>query len=96
MSKLKKTLVKSMDKIMLNCDQATLLATQNSIDKISCIKKVQLQMHLMACKFCRTFVEQTEQISLQLDREKEINADELKLHLTVVQKDRLKSSIEKT
>jgi hypothetical protein len=94
MSELKKRLVKSMDKIMLNCDQATLLATQNSIDKISCLKKVQLQMHLLGCKFCRTYVEQSKQISVQLDQEKEINPDELKIHLTVVQKDRMQTSID--
>lgn len=82
-----------MDKIMLTCDEATLLATQDSIDKINGIKKVQLRMHLMGCKFCRTFVEQSEMISEQLQKEKEINPDELKLHLTVIQKDRIMSSI---
>lgn len=87
--------MRGMDRIMLNCDQATLLATKDSVDKIGCVKRVQLQMHLMGCKFCRTFVKQSEQISEQLNKEKQIDPNEYKLHLTVVQKEMLQTSIKK-
>jgi hypothetical protein len=93
MSTIKKMMMKGMNKIMLTCDQATLLATQNSIYKISCISKLQLRMHMAGCKFCRTYAKQTELISDQLQKEKEINPDELKLRLTVVQKDKLQTTI---
>lgn len=85
--------MRGMDWIMLNCDQATLLATKDSIDKIGCIKKAQLRMHLMGCKFCRTFVKQSEQISMQLKQENKIDPNDIKLHLNVVQKERLETSI---
>lgn len=84
-----------MDKIMLNCDQATLLATQNSVDKIGCVKKIQLNLHLMGCKLCRTFVKQTNQITYELKKEAEMDADNLKLQLTVARKQKMKTEMEK-
>jgi hypothetical protein len=94
MSKLKETMVKSMDKIMLNCDQATLLVTKAGVDKIGCVKNIQLRMHLMGCKFCRTFARQSELIADQLNKDKVIDSEKLKVHLSVDQKDRMQSVIE--
>jgi len=80
---------------MLNCDQATLLATQNSVDKIGCVKKIQLNLHLMGCKLCRTFVKQTNQITYELKKDAEVDADNLTLHLTITRKQEIKTEMGK-
>lgn len=83
-----------MNKVMLDCDEATMLATKQSAENINCLKKTQLRMHLMGCKFCKAFVQQTKLIDEQLNEETHINRNELKLHLSVNQKERLQSTIE--
>lgn len=87
-------MVKGMDKIMLNCDQATLLATKDSFEKIGCVKKFQLQMHLLGCKFCRSFVKQSKFIDEQLKGNKITDHEELNLQLSVNQKERIQSVVE--
>jgi len=63
---IKRLMVESMDKIMLNCEEATFLITKSEIAKISCIKKLQLKMHLAGCSFCRRFKLQSEFINNNL------------------------------
>ena len=83
-----------MDKIMLNCYHATLLATNDSLEKIGCVKKVQLQMHILGCKLCRSFVKQSKFIDDQLNGNKIIDSEELKMHLSVDQKERIQTVVE--
>jgi len=40
---------------MLSCDKATFLITKEQEGKISFIRKIQLELHLKACKFCSLF-----------------------------------------
>ena len=94
MSTLKEIMVKGMNKVMLDCDEATMLATKQSAENINCLKKTQLRMHLMGCKFCKAFVQQTKLMDEQLYEETHLNRNELKLHLSVNQKERLQSTIE--
>lgn len=94
MSSLKEIMVKGMNKIMLDCDEATLLATQQSAKELKCLKRTQLRMHLMGCKLCRAFVEQTKLIDEQLQQSTKTDFDDLELHLTVSQKERLQKSVD--
>jgi len=89
--------MRSMGKIMLSCDTATLLITKGEFTRLSCVEKVQLKMHLASCKFCRRFKMQSEFISYtirQADHVRVPDKGSLHLHLTDEQKKRLKKKIE--
>ncbi len=94
MSRAKKIMVKGMNRLMLDCDTATLLITKSEFARLTCIEKTKLRLHLLSCKFCRRFKKQSELISLQLDRVKrDVDANNLRLHLTEEQKRRLKEKL---
>lgn len=63
---IKKMMVKGMDGVMLNCDEATYLITKSDFQKLGCVKRMQLKMHLMGCKLCRRFKIQSEIIDKSL------------------------------
>ena len=49
---------KTMHRMMLSCDTATLYITKKEYQKLSCKENIQLNMHLMGCRFCRAFNKQ--------------------------------------
>ena len=63
MTKQKSVIKKGMEKIMLDCDHATFLITKSEFEKLGCVQKIQLKMHLAYCKFCRRFAQQNKIIS---------------------------------
>ena len=91
MSKMKKTLMKGMDKVMLSCDTATYLITRNEYGKISPLEKMQLTMHLAGCKYCRRFADQSKYISAQLQKIRD--AENTTVSLSPEQKEKLKKTI---
>ncbi len=94
MNKIKNTLSKGMDKIMLNCDKATLLITKSEFTKLSCVERLQLKMHLAGCKFCRRFKQQSEFISYAIRQSEQFPSKEnLKLRLTDEQKQAIKEKM---
>lgn len=94
MNNAKKIWMKSMDKIMLSCDTATLLITKGEFTRLTCVEQVQLKMHLAGCKFCRRFKQQSEFISYAIRRADSIPDKEgLRLHLTEAQRKRLKEKM---
>ncbi len=94
MNKAQKIWTKSMDKIMLNCDTATLLITKGEFTRLSCVEQLQLKMHLAGCKFCRRFKKQSEFISYAIRRADQIPAKEsLRLYLTEEQKKKMKEKV---
>ncbi len=58
---------------MLDCNQATLLASKKLDDKLSLWEGIRLKIHLMNCKFCYNFNLQSEKI----DKIIKITPDEL-------------------
>lgn len=94
MTKLKKIMMKGMNKIMLDCDTATLLITKGEFEQLGCISKLKLKMHLASCSFCRNFYNQSKYISTQLNDFKSIDPQNLRLHLSEEQKGRLNKKIE--
>ena len=83
-----------MEKIMLDCNQATYLITKSEFESLGCIQKIQLKMHLAYCKFCRRFAQQNKIISETLEDFKKIDAGHLHLHLSEKQQAKLKETIE--
>lgn len=64
--KVKTWLNNAMHRLMLSCDTATFFLTKKDYQKLSCKENMQLKMHLMGCKLCRTFKEQDAIISDKL------------------------------
>jgi len=83
-----------MNKIMLSCDMATYLITRNEFEKLNYAKRMQLSMHLVACKYCRRFAEQSKYISEQLNKLKNSKTQNFSICLTEKQKNNLNTAIE--
>mgnify|MGYP001550721005 CR=1 FL=1 len=94
MSKMKDIMMKGMNKVMLDCDHATLLAVRAESEKVGCVKKMQLRMHLMGCKLCRAFVKQNKIISEQVNEMKTIDPANFEVELSPKQVDNLKKVVE--
>ena len=56
----------AMHYMMLSCDTATFLITKRDYQKLRCKENLQLKMHLMGCKLCRSFNEQNTFLSEKL------------------------------
>ena len=94
MNRIKKIAVKSMDKLMLSCDTATMLITKSEYTKLTCIESLQLKMHLAGCKFCRRFKKQSELISYAIKQDlAPPEKSNLKVKLSPQQKEKLKESL---
>ncbi len=59
-------MIRGMDAVMLSCEQATFLITKSEFEKVGCIKRMQLKMHLAGCELCRRFKIQSELIDQSL------------------------------
>ncbi len=58
---------KAMHSVMLSCDRATFFITKKEYVKLSCKENLQLKMHLMGCKLCRSFNEQNAILSEKIE-----------------------------
>lgn len=94
MSKIKELFVKSMNVIMLDCDEATLYALKDDSHSLGCLKRMQLKMHLASCEYCKSFVEQSKIINEKVNSIKEIDESNLTIHLTKQQKVNLQDTVE--
>lgn len=94
MSKMKKILMKGMNEVMLSCDSATYLITRNEFDKVNCAKRMQLKMHMVGCKYCRRFAEQSKYISEQLNKIRDPKTQKLSVCLSDKQKKKISTAIE--
>jgi hypothetical protein len=94
MGEIKKIMVKGMNRVMLDCDTATLLITKNEYTSLKCMERFKLQIHLLSCKYCRRFKKQSNEISLYIHQ---LNVDlanaKLSMHLSREQKERMISNI---
>lgn len=90
---MKKLMMKGMHWIMLDCNQATYLASKSEIEKLGRIQRLQLRMHLFSCKLCQNFVKQSEMIDEQINNLKLIVNKNLSIHLTEQQKAHLEETV---
>lgn len=65
---IKQMMIRSMDAVMLSCEEATYLITKSELTDIGCLKRMQLKMHLAGCKFCRRFKLQSDFINENLEQ----------------------------
>ena len=72
-----------MSVIMLNCEQASLLAIKKEEVKLSLVDKMRLWMHTNACKFCREFSYQNKFIN----KNTEFHFHDASQHLKPIPKD---------
>jgi hypothetical protein len=93
MSKMKEIMMKGMNTVMLDCDHATQLAVRSESEKLGCVKRMQLSMHLMGCKLCRSFVQQSKIISKQVNEMTTIKPDHYEVELTNEQREGLKKVV---
>jgi hypothetical protein len=63
MTNLKKRFLANMRKMMLNCEQASMISTRKMVEKVSIKNRMGLQMHLAACKHCRKYYQQSKILS---------------------------------
>lgn len=82
-----------MTSVMLNCDKATFLISKHEIEKLKCIERVKLNMHLLSCNACRRFLIQTKYITNHINAIRDIDPNNLVVKLSDEQKDRLNDSI---
>ena len=94
MSGMKEIMVKGMNLVMLDCEQATLTSIRNDLESLGFMKRLQLRMHLMGCKYCREYVRQSALINEEIKQMTEVNTDDLRILLTHNQKERLNETIE--
>ena len=92
---MEKMMAKGMTYVMLNCDKATYLLSKREVGKLNCTEKVKLRMHLVSCKYCRMFAEQTRYITKQIRTFAEIDPNNLSLALTETQKHNLQEAVNK-
>ncbi len=95
MRSMKEILMRGMTKLMLSCDEATLLVTKSEFEKIPFFKGIQLKMHLFSCKLCRNFHDQSHYISEQIRLLTAIDEDNLTHHLSPEQKKNISETLEK-
>jgi hypothetical protein len=48
-----------INKLMVGCDRASFLISKKETKSLSFIESVQLKLHILACKMCRHFEEQS-------------------------------------
>ena len=79
---------------MLDCDHATFLVTKRDYDKLGCVKSLQLRMHILTCKLCRAFAQQSKIINEEITAIKQNDTVHLHVHLDDQQKETLQETVD--
>ena len=95
MSNFSKHMIGAMNKIMLDCDTATLYVTKRDYVKLGCVNSIKLRMHLMGCKFCRKYAQQSLTISHHISQLSIVEKDNLRHQLSNDQKNSIVKKLEK-
>ena len=91
---IKEMMIRGMDVVMLNCEEATYLITKSELTKLGCVKRMQMKMHLMGCELCRRFKQQSEFINKNLEQLEIKNQNLYKHKLPDIKKKELQSLVE--
>ena len=85
-----------MNKLMLSCDDATMLITRSDFEQLSSIKQFKLKMHLASCSMCRNFKQQSSIITSQINvLKKELDTSKMRVVLSDDSKKNLQGLIDK-
>ncbi len=95
MANVRKRFLATMRKMMLNCEQASIVSTRGMVENIGMKNRMGLQMHLAACKHCRKYYQQSKIISQVIQHQNRlIQQENSQLHrLSVAEKSNLKRLI---
>ena len=66
MTKMKRSMMALMRRMMLNCEEASFISTKKIIQGVSIKDNMNLHVHLAACKHCRKYYTQTKIITRAL------------------------------
>jgi hypothetical protein len=91
---IKQMMIRGMDAVMLNCEEATYLITKSELTKVGCVKRMQMKMHLMGCELCRRFKLQSDFINENLEQLEKINQTYIHHQLPEIKKEELQSLVE--
>jgi len=61
-----------MRRIMINCEEASMLSTHEMLGRVSMKEKMDLHMHLAGCKHCRKYYRQSIIINKSIKRMKDL------------------------
>ncbi len=96
MSNIMNGIGKMMNKLMLSCDEATMLITRSDFEQLSSIKQFKLKMHLASCSMCRNFKQQSSIITSQINvMKKDLDANKMRVALSDDSKKNLQNLINK-
>jgi hypothetical protein len=96
MSNIFKGIGKMMNKLMLSCDEATMLITRSDFEQLSSIKQFKLKMHLASCSMCRNFKQQSSIITSRINvLKKDLDANKMRIALSEDSKNNLQDLINK-
>ena len=96
MSKLLNGIGKMMNKLMLSCDEATMLITRSDFEQLSSIKQFKLKMHLASCSMCRNFKQQSSIITSQINLlKKDLDTNKMRVVLSDNSKKNLQELIDR-
>ena len=87
---------KMMNRLMLSCDDATMLITRSDFEQLSSVKQFRLKMHLASCLMCRNFKQQSSIITSQINvLKKELDINKMRVALSDDSKKNMQGIIDK-
>jgi hypothetical protein len=75
---IKKLIGKPVQDFIMSCEKATYLLTKSQYQKLSFIKKMHLQLHLLTCGACTQFAKQLKYLSIVFEKLKK-SVDKVKI-----------------
>jgi PHP family Zn ribbon phosphoesterase len=95
MTNVKKRLLASIRKMMLNCEKASLISTQEMVENVGLKSRMGLRLHLAACKHCRKYYQQTKLLSRIIHHQNKtiVRGTTLPHRLSVIEKSNLQRLI---
>ena len=83
-----------MSKLMISCEKASFLASKSQDVRLSLKERIDMQMHMAGCKFCRFYKKDLDILSNNIQYFKSIiEQDPQLLKLTEEQKERIKEKL---
>ena len=81
-----------MHAVMLSCDDATFLISKAQYNSLNFRERIQLKLHLMGCKFCSLFEDQSQVLT---DKINDINLHNVEFKLSDKAKEDISKSIDR-
>ncbi len=91
---MKNMMGRMMTFLMLDCNKATFLIAKKEITHLTFIENLKLKIHLLSCKYCQRFSDQSILITRQITNISMIDPNNLRLRLTPEQKECMQKVID--